>query len=142
MHNLLKRICTFADKSYKFVMEQVNNRIKEMRKQKGMSQGAMAAELGVSQATYGKIEKNEAKLTLDKLDRIAEILNCSTTELLGYESNGNSGKSDKDFAQQYQEIKQLHQENKQVLEKLLESKDEQIEVLKELIRFYKERFNS
>lgn len=123
-------------------MEQVNNRIKEMRKQKGMSQGAMAAELGVSQATYGKIEKNEAKLTLDKLDRIAEILNCSTTELLGYESNANSGKSDKDYAQQYQEIKQLHQENKQVLEKLLESKDEQIEVLKELIRFYKERFNS
>lgn len=130
----------FTVNLHSITMEQMVNRIKEMRKKKGLSQGAMAAELGVSQATYGKIEKNEAKLTLDKLERVAEILGCNPAQLLGYETGADTGA--KDNAQQYLEIKQLHQENKDVMDKLLESKDEQIEVLKELIRFYKERFNS
>ena len=38
-------------------MEEVINRIKEIRKEKGISHEAMAFDLGISQVAYSKIEK-------------------------------------------------------------------------------------
>ncbi len=118
-------------------MTEIRNRIKEIRKSKGLSQGAVASQLGVSQATYGKIEKNSAQLSIDKLDKMAQILGVSGAELLGWpQANGSSAS-----AQQLEELQLAHDENKEVMQKLLQSKDEQIEVLKELIKFYREKFN-
>ncbi len=118
-------------------MTEIGNRIKEIRKSKGLSQGAVASQLGVSQATYGKIEKNSAQLSIDKLDKMAQILGVSGAELLGWpQANGSSAS-----AQQLEELQLAHDENKEVMQKLLQSKDEQIEVLKELIKFYREKFN-
>ncbi len=118
-------------------MTEIGNRIKEIRKSKGLSQGAVASQLGVSQATYGKIEKNSAQLSIDKLDKMAQILGVSGAELLGWPQASGSSAS----AQQLEELQLAHDENKKVMQKLLQSKDEQIEVLKELIKFYREKFN-
>ena len=66
-------------------MEEVINRIKEIRKEKGISHEAMAFDLGISQVAYSKIEKNETKLTLERLYKIADILESKVSNLLGLE---------------------------------------------------------
>lgn len=118
-------------------MENIINRIKEIRKAKGISHEAMAFDLGISQVAYSKIEKNETKLTLERLYKIAEILDSKISDILGLETHKVYQQEFKDNSQNYQEIQHLHQENKEVYERLIQAKDEQIELLKEQIIFYK-----
>ncbi len=49
-------------------------KMKEIRLQKGISQEAMAYNLGISQPAYKKIEDEKTKLTVDRLLQIAKIL--------------------------------------------------------------------
>jgi len=55
-------------------MEKVINKIRTIRKDKGYSHEYMAHMLDISQVAYSKIEKNETKLTVERLFKIAEIL--------------------------------------------------------------------
>ena len=93
----------------------------------------MAFDLGISQVAYSKIEKNETKLNLDRLFKIAEILDTNISDLLGLEINKIYQQEFKDNSQNYQEIQNLYQENKEVYQELLKAKDEQIALLKELL---------
>ena len=113
-------------------MEEVINRIKEIRKEKGISHEAMAFDLGISQVAYSKIEKNETKLTLERLYKIADILESKVSNLLGLEIQKVYQQEFKDNANNYQEIQHLHQENKEVYHELIKAKDEQIKLLKEI----------
>ena len=111
--------------------------IKTIRKNKGISHEAMAINLGISQTAYTKLERNETKLTIDRLYKIAKILEVEIEDLLNLES--------KSFRQEIynnqsvtaisqQQIENLYQENKEIYEKLINSKDEQITLLKELLK--------
>ena len=42
----------------------------------------MAFDLGISQVAYSKLEKNETKLNVDRLYKIAEILDTKVSDLL------------------------------------------------------------
>ena len=53
-------------------MEKIINRIKEIRKEKGISHEAMAFDLGISQVAYSKIEKNVNTITVKKLTPFSE----------------------------------------------------------------------
>lgn len=65
---------------------EVIDRIKQIRIEKGISHEAMAYNLGISQTAYTKIEKNETKLTVDRLFKIAEILEVKVEDLLNTET--------------------------------------------------------
>ena len=56
--------------------------IRTIRKNRGISHEAMAANLGISQASYTKLEQKETKLTVDRLYKIAEILEMKVEDLL------------------------------------------------------------
>ena len=114
-------------------MEKIINRIKEIRKEKGISHEAMAFDLGISQVAYSKIEKNETKLNVDRLYKIAEILDTKVSNLLGLEVNKIYQQEFKDNSHNYQEVQNLYQENKDVYQQLIKAKDEQIALLKSLI---------
>lgn len=114
-------------------MEKIINRIKEIRKEKGISHEAMAFDLGISQVAYSKIEKNETKLNVDRLYKIAEILDTKVSDLLGLEVNKIYQQEFKDNSHNYQEVQNLYQENKDVYQQLIKAKDEQIALLKELL---------
>lgn len=114
-------------------MEKIINRIKEIRKEKGISNEAMAFDLGISQVAYSKIEKNETKLNVDRLYKIAEILDTKVSNLLGLEVNKIYQQEFKDNSHNYQEVQNLYQENKDVYQQLIKAKDEQIALLKELL---------
>jgi transcriptional regulator with XRE-family HTH domain len=55
--------------------------IRTIRKQKGISQESVAYDLGIDYSTYGKIERGQIALTVDRLEKIATILKVSVEEL-------------------------------------------------------------
>ena len=114
-------------------MEKIINRIKEIRKEKGISHEAMAFDLGISQVAYSKLEKNETKLNVDRLYKIAEILDTKVSDLLNEEKSTIYNQDLKENAIGHQQIENLHQENKEVYQELIKAKDEQIALLKEML---------
>ena len=57
-------------------------RIRKLREQKGFSQEYMAYELGVTQASYAKIENNTTRLSLERLFVISQVLQINIMQLL------------------------------------------------------------
>ncbi len=122
-------------------MEVIIEKIKEYRKKKGFSHENMAEELHISQAAYSKIEKNETKLTVDRLYQIADILEAPVYELL--DANPNNIYNQQNFYDTsvgYQDIQNLYQENKDKTEKIeslyeerLKDKDKMIQQLQDII---------
>lgn len=125
-------------------MKDVINRISSIRKKRGISHDAMAANMNLSQAAYSKIEKGETKLTLERLTQIAEILDTTTQDLMGF---------DEKFKQEIHEIKEnenftvvghqiienLYQDNKETTDKLILSLNDQINSLKDEILFLRDQ---
>lgn len=92
----------------------------------------MAAKLGMSIAGYGKIERNEVEITLQKLHKIAEILSTTIQDILGFEDSFvfNNHRSYQSFigsnVVNQQEVKELY-------EKMLAEKDKEIARLEKLL---------
>ncbi|WP_161595808.1 helix-turn-helix domain-containing protein [Flavobacterium pectinovorum] len=85
-------------------MKVVIEKIKAIRKEKGYSHEYIAYQLNIGQVAYSKIEKGETKLTLERLIRIAEILETSVGTLLGIDTK---------TANQLELQQSLHQTNKE-----------------------------
>ena len=60
------------------------NRLKELRKEKGLSQKALANELGVHYRTLQNWENGESNIKPEKAEELAKIFNVSVAYLLGY----------------------------------------------------------
>jgi len=115
-------------------IEKVLEKLKEARKEKGYSHENMAAELGISQAAYTNIEKKQSNLTVERLIKIAEILEKPTFYF--FEANPNNV-----FNQTIAEnaignqAKEIYQENKEVYHKLSDSYETTIQNLKDEVSF-------
>ena len=55
-------------------MNNISINIKKLREKKGFSQKFVAEKLGINQSTYGKLERDESSITLDRLYKIADVL--------------------------------------------------------------------
>jgi len=114
----------------------VIDNIRTIRKHKGFSHEAMAISLGISQAAYTKIEQGDTKLTIDRLQKIAEILDVKLGDLLEFEPqsfhqeihNNNSV-----TAISHQKVENLYQENREIYEKLIAAKEKQIVLLEKML---------
>ena len=114
-------------------MEKIINKIREIRKDRGYSHEYMAHLLDISQVAYSKIEKNETKLTVERLFKIAEILEAKIEDILDIKADKVYKQDLKDNSIGHQEIQNMYQDNKETYEKLIASKDEQIALLKSLL---------
>jgi transcriptional regulator with XRE-family HTH domain len=114
-------------------MEKIINKIKAIRKDKGYSHEYMAHLLNMSQVAYSKIEKNETKLTVERLFKITEILEAKIEDLVDIKVERIDNQDLKDNSIGHQEIQNMYQDNKEVYEKLIVAKDEQIALLKSLL---------
>ncbi len=59
----------------------VSERLKEMRKSKGLTQRELADKAGVSESYICQIE-NGKMVSLTKLDKLAEVLGCKVKDLV------------------------------------------------------------
>ena len=71
----------------------IGQRIKMLRKKKGLSQTELAQMLGKSLRTVQKYETGEIEVSISVINQIAEILETSSTYLFGYESGTTQIKS-------------------------------------------------
>lgn len=89
------------------------NRLKELRKQKKLTQENLANEIGVAKITISRWEKGE-QIKSDKAKQLADYLNVSVAHLLGYSDTpdeirlkSNEMIVDKDVFKKYQQAYNL-----------------------------------
>ena len=64
------------------LVDQIRERIKRIRLERGYSQDYMADMLDISQNAYHKLERGHTRINLQKFIDIAKILEVETTELI------------------------------------------------------------
>lgn len=120
-------------------IEKILEKIKEIRKERGFSHENMAHELGISQAAYTNLEKNESKLTVERLISISDILKKPAYEFF-------DGTLQNIYNQQNTDNVIGHQENnykddKDTITMLMTSFQERIKAQQEEIDFLRKKFN-
>lgn len=63
------------------------NKLKQARKDKGLSQGATADLLGINRNTYGDMESGKTSPTLDRLFRLSEITGKDMSWFVGIDKS-------------------------------------------------------
>ena len=121
-------------------MEKVLGKIIEFRNKLGYLHETMAHELGMSQPAYSKIEKNETKLSVERLFKISDILKTPVEKFLEINPNNVYNQDLKDNAVGHQEVQTIYQDNKEKSEKIeflyearLKDKDLMISQLQKII---------
>ncbi len=64
------------------ILERFGLRVRELRKAKGFSQEAFAAECGLDRTYMGGVERGERNIALRNIQRIARTLGISLSELM------------------------------------------------------------
>ena len=119
-------------------MNNIGTTIRRIRERKGFSQESIANELGINQSTYGKLERDASKLSLERLEIIAKFLKEDLGEILGIGTK-NSFNNQANHGNGYVETinndyRTMVEDIKSVYEKILQGKDEQIALLKNLLK--------
>ncbi|MGH2553891.1 MAG: helix-turn-helix domain-containing protein [Chitinophagaceae bacterium] len=67
------------------VMLLVGHKIKKLRELKGLKQDDVAERLNISQAAYSRLEKDEVKVDVNTLERIAEVFQMRVEEIIYFD---------------------------------------------------------
>lgn len=126
----------------------VNEKIRKFREAKDWSQEQMAEKLNMSLNGYAKIERGESKIYLDKLEQIAQVFDIDVVELMQSDGKNICFQIESPLSSVYQgggetqlliEVERLKlalshaREKEELLNKLLEQKDNEIKALRELL---------
>lgn len=116
-------------------MNNIGHRIRRFREEKGFSQEYMALELEISQASYARLESQESRLDVQRLIRIAKILQVHFAQLIGEEPQNIFHQNNEKSNQVNGFVQNLYQESQETIQKLIDSKDETITKLEAEIIF-------
>jgi transcriptional regulator with XRE-family HTH domain len=100
-------------------MSTIGDRIKKIRESKNYTQDHLAGKLGISQNSYSKLETGTTKITTDRLQQIAAVLEVPIEELLNSEHqtiNFNNSHVEKFYGY----IEHLQEDNKEHTKMLYE----------------------
>ena len=108
-------------------------RIKEVREANNFTQEYVASELGVSQRAYSKLETGETNIKGQVLVELSRVFKVDIIDLIPQDAvlTYNNYKTHNGDAIVYR--KETSEKLDEVYKKLLESKDEQIRLLKEML---------
>ncbi|MDQ1097704.1 MULTISPECIES: helix-turn-helix domain-containing protein [Chryseobacterium] len=112
-------------------MNNIGFNIRKIRESKGFSQEYMANVLDISQASYARLENEDTKVTVDRLHKIAEILETSIIDFFDTDKITIQNQNNYDHSNGV--VQNMTVESKEVYEKLLQSKDDQISLLTKMI---------
>jgi len=68
-------------------MVALGQKIRRIREYRDLSQDSVAMEMGMSPSGYSRIERDEVSITVDKLNRLADILKVSLLDLVSPEES-------------------------------------------------------
>lgn len=63
------------------ITEKIGNRIRELRKETGLSQEKFAAKIGMDRTYFASVELGKKNISIVNLEKIADGLNVSLAEL-------------------------------------------------------------
>lgn len=110
-------------------MKTIEEKIRNVRELKNLTQEYMAEKLGITQAGYSKIESGATKLSYAKLSEISKILGVEVEELMAFDSqkyfnsfNNVKGSNNGSVTIKVEDgdIKTLYEDKIRLLEKLLD----------------------
>lgn len=114
--------------------QNVLEKIREARKLKGFSQEYVAQELQISPSTYTKIEKEEVKLTVDRLIQIANILQLPVTDLMSSQTERIVNQTNSDASIGLIEyLEHYHAENQVLQTEVIQNLKDEIQYLRSLL---------
>ncbi|WP_291728267.1 helix-turn-helix domain-containing protein [Bernardetia sp.] len=135
-------------------------KIAYLRKLKGLSQVEIAELLEMSQNAYGRIERGETKLTVDRIKQIAKVLNVKYYDLL----SGASTHIDSEGSEQIellkeelrlanlkrlQDLKEMskkktteYMEEKKLLKEMIKEKEKVISLLEDKVKMLEEQLKN
>ena len=95
----------------------------------------MASQLNVSQAWYARMENQEIKLSVERLQKIADILETDISAFLDSSKLNIQNQTNNEGAYGNGYIENLHIENKETTKKLIQALENENEHLKTEIEF-------
>lgn len=104
-------------------MSNLGDRIKDLRKQKNLSQSELADKVGISYAQIGRYETKGSQPPAETLKKIADTLGVSPDFLI-YGTSDEKAKtklSDADLINQFKAIESMDEEDKNVIKKLIDA---------------------
>lgn len=107
-------------------------KIKIIRELRGFSQEYVAIQLGIAQNSFSKIETGQTRLSADTLKKIADLLGVSPIDILSKEPTVINFES-KQHKNENSPLKNDSFYPRDFVEKIIESKDSEIQNLKEII---------
>ena len=122
----------------KETVEKILKKIRDLRKEKGYSNEAMAMDLDISTSAYNKMERMEAAISLERFIKIREILDVPYSEFFDCTTKNIYKQDLKDSSIGHYEIQTLNQENQEITKKLISNYEQQILHLHEEIKFLKQ----
>lgn len=122
-------------------MNTLGSRIKKMREEKNISQEKMALELDLTQSNYGRLEKDDKRLTVPKILKISEVLNVSVSYLFNEQTSKVIHQNNNENPNAYN-VENLYQNNKEITDKLIEQYEARLKEKDELILSLKNIINS
>lgn len=127
----------------------VNEKIRSIREGNQWSQEEMANKMNMSTNGYAKIERGETKLSLHKLEQIANIFNIDVLELMNTGGKGvfflMNENGDHTSANYYGDNEHLATEVEKLKiivshkDEIIQQKNDEIEALKEIISLLKSK---
>ncbi len=105
------------------IMNTVGERIKSLRTQAGLTQGTLAAKVGLSYVQIGRYEKRGALPSADVLAKLATALNTTTDFLMhGSADDKASGLiNDNELLSLFHSVEQLSSEDKSYIKTMIDS---------------------
>ncbi len=121
----------------------IQEKIRTLRQLNHWTQEDMAERMNLSQNGYAKIERGESKLSIKKLEQIAQIFNIDITELISRDTGFNYQYSDNNSSNHYynnasEEIEKLHLIINHK-DEIITQKDNEIILLRKLLASYEEK---
>lgn len=125
---------------------QYSERIRKIRETKGFKQDYIADKLGISTTAYSKMENGETKITLDKLEKIAEVYKTDVESILKFDPHinfnvHNSPKSAIGTNPVYHENEKLVEQLKNEVSFLKEQMTKLWEISREKIKVHLNNYN-
>ncbi len=112
-------------------------KIRTIRTLRGFSQEFMADKLGIAQNTYSKYESNGDKLPFETLEKIATVLGVSITDLTSNTPIIINNHAANEGTQGIGHVENLITGQKELFERIIASKEDEIRTLKEVIESLK-----
>jgi transcriptional regulator with XRE-family HTH domain len=95
-------------------MSTFGKRLRDCRKEKGLSQSEVAKSLSTNHSVIGKYERDDVKPSIDVAKKLADLLDTTVAYLVG-ETQANELLKDVDMLKRLKDINDLPEQDKQAI---------------------------